>query len=88
MCLKKPLVAALMVWGSLAPLHAAAAEKVLHVAFNAPETGFDPAKVSDIYSAAVIEHIYDPLLTFDYLSRPVRVIPMWRRRCRRSAPTA
>ncbi|AVG16982.1 ABC transporter substrate-binding protein [Chromobacterium vaccinii] len=75
MCLKKPLVAALMVWGSLASLHAAAAEKVLHVAFNAPETGFDPAKVSDIYSAAVIEHIYDPLLTFDYLSRPVKVIP-------------
>ncbi|AXE32844.1 ABC transporter substrate-binding protein [Chromobacterium phragmitis] len=75
MCLKKPLMAALMVWGSLAPLHAAAAEKVLHVAFNAPETGFDPAKISDIYSSAVIEHIYDPLLTFDYLSRPVKVIP-------------
>lgn len=49
--------------GSVTPLHAAAAEKVLHVAFSAPETGFDPAKISDIYSSAVIEHIYDPLLT-------------------------
>lgn len=75
MCLRKPLVAALMVWGSVTPLHAAAAEKVLHVAFSAPETGFDPAKISDIYSSAVIEHIYDPLLTFDYLSRPVKVVP-------------
>ncbi|OHX14721.1 ABC transporter substrate-binding protein [Chromobacterium sphagni] len=75
MCLRKPIVAALMVWGSMAPLHAAAAEKVLHATFNAPETGFDPAKISDVYSAAVIEHIYDPLLTFDYLARPVKVIP-------------
>ncbi|WP_047238485.1 ABC transporter substrate-binding protein [Chromobacterium subtsugae] len=74
MCLRKPIAAALMVWGSMLPMHASA-EKVLHGVFNAQETGFDPAKVSDVYSAAVIEHIYDPLLTFDYLSRPVRVIP-------------
>ncbi|OWY39486.1 ABC transporter substrate-binding protein [Xenophilus sp. AP218F] len=73
MCLKQPILAALLVWGSVAPLHAA--EKVLNVSFPAPETGFDPAKVSDMYSAAVIEHIYDPLLTFDYLARPVKVIP-------------
>jgi ABC-type transport system substrate-binding protein len=72
MRLKKTLAMAMML-GSLLP--AAHAEKVLHVAFNAPETGFDPAKVSDVYSAAVIEHIYDPLLTFDYLTRPVKVIP-------------
>ncbi|KIA81808.1 ABC transporter substrate-binding protein [Chromobacterium piscinae] len=72
MRLKKTLAMAMML-GSLLP--AAHAEKVLHVAFNAPETGFDPAKVSDVYSAAVIEHIYDPLLTFDYLARPVKVIP-------------
>ncbi|WP_225548730.1 ABC transporter substrate-binding protein [Chromobacterium violaceum] len=75
MCLRKPLVAALMVWGSVTPLHAAAAEKVLHALFNVPETGFDPAKVQDVYSGMVIEHIYDPLLTFDYLARPVRVKP-------------
>ncbi|VEB42356.1 Uncharacterised protein [Chromobacterium violaceum] len=87
MCLRKPLVAALMVWGSVTPLHAAAAEKVLHVAFSAPETGFDPAKISDIYSSAVIEHIYDPLLTFDYLSRPVKVVPNVTTAMRRSAPT-
>ena len=49
--------------------------KVLHVAFNAPETGFDPSKTSDIYSGAIIEHIFDPLLTFDYLARPVKVVP-------------
>ncbi|POA98714.1 ABC transporter substrate-binding protein [Chromobacterium sinusclupearum] len=72
MRLKKTLAMAMML-GSLLP--AAHAEKVLHVAFSAPETGFDPAKVSDVYSAAVIEHIYDPLLTFDYLARPVKVIP-------------
>ncbi|UTH73095.1 ABC transporter substrate-binding protein [Chromobacterium sp. IIBBL 290-4] len=74
MCLRKPLVVALMAWGSVLS-HPAAAEKVLHAVFNAPETGFDPAKVADVYSAMVIEHIYDPLLTFDYLARPVKVKP-------------
>ncbi|WP_337883909.1 ABC transporter substrate-binding protein [Chromobacterium haemolyticum] len=74
MSLKRCALLALMAWGGAAA-SAAGAEKVLHASFNAQETGFDPAKISDVYSAAVNEHIYDSLLTFDYLARPVKVVP-------------
>jgi ABC-type transport system substrate-binding protein len=49
--------------------------KVLRVTFQAAETGFDPAKVSDYYSGTVIEAIFDPLLTYDYLARPAKLVP-------------
>src|SRR5262245_56772016 len=51
------------------------AAKVLRVTFQAAETGFDPVKVSDYYSGSVIEAIYDPLLTYDYLARPAKLVP-------------
>jgi ABC-type transport system substrate-binding protein len=59
-------------------LEAAAADpaKVLRVAFPRAETGFDPAQASEIYSGAVIAAIMEPLLTFDYLARPVKVAPL------------
>ena len=50
--------------------------KVLRVALPRAETGFDPAMASEIYSSAVIAAIMEPLLTFDYLARPVKVIPL------------
>jgi oligopeptide transport system substrate-binding protein len=49
--------------------------KILHVTFQAAETGFDPARVSDYYSGTVIEAIFDPLLTYDYLARPAKLVP-------------
>jgi len=49
--------------------------KILRVTFQAAETGFDPAKVSDYYSGTVIEAIFDPLLTYDYLARPATLVP-------------
>jgi ABC-type transport system substrate-binding protein len=49
--------------------------KVLRVAFQAAETGFDPAKVSDYYSGTVIEAIFERLLTYDYLARPAQHVP-------------
>ncbi|HEV7801124.1 MAG TPA: ABC transporter substrate-binding protein, partial [Burkholderiales bacterium] len=54
---------------------AAAATKTLRVTFQAAETGFDPVKVSDYYSGTVIEAIFDPLLTYDYLARPAKLVP-------------
>ena len=36
------------------------------------ETGFDPARVSDIYSSTVNEAIFERLLTYDYLARPAK----------------
>ncbi|MBI3375145.1 MAG: ABC transporter substrate-binding protein [Betaproteobacteria bacterium] len=49
--------------------------KVLRVTFQTAETGFDPAKVSDVYSGQVIDAIFEPLLTYDYLARPARLVP-------------
>ncbi len=49
--------------------------KVLRVAFEIAETGFDPAKVTDTYSSEVIQAVYERLLSYDYLARPVRLIP-------------
>ena len=54
----------------------AAAEKVLRMAFRAAETGFDPQKVYDRYSAGVCENIFEPLITYDYLARPVKLVPL------------
>jgi len=53
----------------------AAAGKVLRVTFQAAETGFDPVTVSDYYSGSIIEAIFDPLLTYDYLARPAKLVP-------------
>src|SRR3954468_8361902 len=54
---------------------AADPDKILRVTFQVAETGFDPVRVSDYYSASVIEAIFDPLLTYDYLARPARLVP-------------
>ena len=55
---------------------AADMNKVLRISFNAGETGFDPIRVTDTYSNGVTEQIYEPLLTYDYLARPARLVPM------------
>ena len=49
--------------------------KVLRYAFRVAETGFDPAQVNDLYSSTVISNIFDAPLTYDFLSRPARVVP-------------
>jgi ABC-type transport system substrate-binding protein len=56
--------------------HAADAGKVLRISLPRAETGFDPAQASEIYSGAVIAAIMEPLLTFDYLARPVELAPL------------
>ena len=48
---------------------------VLRYAFPVAETGFDPVQISDLYSNNVIANIYDSPLTYDFLARPVKVIP-------------
>lgn len=50
--------------------------KVLHLALPRSENSFDPMQASDIYSSTVISAIMEPLLTFDYLARPVKVMPL------------
>jgi ABC-type transport system substrate-binding protein len=54
---------------------ATAAPKVLHYAFVAAETGFDPSRISDLYSRVVTAHLFEALYRFDYLARPAVVVP-------------
>ena len=49
--------------------------KQLRVAFRAAETGFDPQAISDIYSGYVVRAMFDPLLRYDYRSRPHLIVP-------------
>ena len=57
------------------PAPAADMKKTLHVAFNVAENGFDPQAVYDSYSFYVCHSIFDPLYTYDYFARPVRLVP-------------
>jgi ABC-type transport system substrate-binding protein len=73
----KHLFAALAVCLSLgAPAHAAEPVKTLRYAFKIAETGFDPPRISDIYSRTVTSHIFETLYAFDPLARPTRLVPL------------
>jgi ABC-type transport system substrate-binding protein len=54
---------------------AAPAQKVFRYSFPAAETGFDPARINDLYSRIVTAHIFDGLYQFDPLARPFLVRP-------------
>lgn len=58
------------------PALAADPNKVLRIAFPTAETGFDPCRVTDTYSNTITEAIFERLLTYDYLARPARLVPM------------
>jgi ABC-type transport system substrate-binding protein len=58
------------------PAAAAVEKKVLRMSFRTAEEGFDPQRVSDRYSVGICENLYEPLLTYDYLARPVRLVPL------------
>jgi oligopeptide transport system substrate-binding protein len=51
-------------------------KKVLRVAFRTAETGFDPQRIDDRYSVGVCENLFEGLLTYDYLARPVKLVPL------------
>ncbi|TMG92055.1 MAG: heme-binding protein [Betaproteobacteria bacterium] len=70
--------AALMLSALALPAGSRAADpaKTLRVTFQVAETGFDPTRTSDYYSGMVIEAIYDRLLTYDYLARPSKLVPL------------
>lgn len=57
------------------PAHAADLQKTLHVMLADAETGIDPATASDASTLSIAENIFDPLLRYDYLARPVRLQP-------------
>jgi len=59
-----------------APLGAADMKKVIRHVFPVAETGFDPAAAHDLYSASVEQAVFETLLTYDYLARPAKVVPL------------
>ena len=66
--------------GTLAPIAPVASaqksgSKTLRVCFLVPETGFDPAQVQDYYSNQIIAHIFDAPLRYDFMARPVTLVP-------------
>ena len=58
-----------------APAPAAAPVKTLRYILPAAETGFDPATARDLYSNHITQAVFDTLYTYDYLARPVKVVP-------------
>ncbi len=57
------------------PVGAADAVRTLHVVLPSAETSFDPQYASDASSDSVIENIFEAMLGYDYLARPVRLVP-------------
>jgi ABC-type oligopeptide transport system substrate-binding subunit len=64
--------------GVPAQIASAAADpnKVLHVAIEAGDDGFDPSRSTNYYSGLIEEVIFERLLTYDYLAEPVKLVPM------------
>jgi ABC-type transport system substrate-binding protein len=55
---------------------AADMNKVIRHVFPAGEEGFDPAAAHDLYSGTVMQVIFETLLTYDYLARPSKLVPL------------
>jgi ABC-type transport system substrate-binding protein len=49
--------------------------KVIRYPFEIAETSMDPHKVSDVYSTIVHNAIFDTPVRYDYLARPLKVVP-------------
>ena len=54
---------------------AADMNKTVRVLLTESETGLDPATASDASTQSINENLFDALLRYDYLARPVRLIP-------------
>lgn len=53
----------------------AQADKVLRIAFESPDDGFDMVKTFNFYSGNVADVIFERLLQYDYLANPVKLVP-------------
>ncbi len=62
--------------GAQAQVAPTAPAKTLRTIFPAAETGFDPAVARDLYTGQVTQAIFETLYTYDYLARPVQLVPL------------
>ncbi len=60
-------------WAAAPP---ASPRKTLRYAFRVAETGFDPARISDLYSRTVTPHIFEAPYLYDHLARPAKIRPL------------
>ncbi len=60
---------------ALGSAHAADPNKVFRYAFEVAETHLDPQRISDLYSGILCNGIYDAPLRYDYLARPLKLVP-------------
>ena len=74
MAIRAALVSTAMLLPSV-HAHAADATKVLRLSFSMGETSFDNAFASDEVSQSIGERILEPMLEYDYLARPVKLVP-------------
>ncbi len=73
---RRPLAAALLaLCAACTPLHAADLNKVLRLPVQSAERGFDCALESDANTGALCDAIFDSLLQYDYLARPIKLQP-------------
>ena len=81
---RRGLIAAAAGWAGLAPGLGRSADargdaggaRTLRVAFPAAESSLDPAQTnSSLYSTMVLAQILEAPLTYDYVARPVRLVP-------------
>jgi ABC-type transport system substrate-binding protein len=50
-------------------------DKVLRFGLQATDEGFDPVRSVNYYSGVILDAIGEPLLTYDYLARPAKLVP-------------
>jgi oligopeptide transport system substrate-binding protein len=60
---------------AVAAVQAADPRKVIRLATTSAERGFDCARESDEYTGALCDNIFDSLLQYDHLARPIRLQP-------------
>ncbi|HCE10831.1 MAG TPA: heme-binding protein [Oxalobacteraceae bacterium] len=73
---KQSLIAIMLLAGAAHAASPADPSKVVRVAFEVADDGFDLAHTSNAYSIWVGEAIFEPLLTYDYVARPAKLVAL------------
>ncbi len=69
------LLATLIVVVSASASHAADMKKIMRTPVQSPEKSFDCAQESDELTGSLCDHIFDALLQYDHLARPIKLQP-------------
>jgi len=68
------LVCTVLLWSPVSA-HAADPAKIIRIAMPFAEVSLDPAFANDEVSLSVTASILEPMLDYDYLARPVKLVP-------------